>query len=317
MSIQTGFLSQVATRVIEERFSVIVAGVTRFSTGLSHFVFDVTTTSGDSYVVRITSPARKGELDTGLYWHRILVKIDVPLSKLYQTDVVDNRPFAIYERLPGADLEEVYPTLTSTAKRNIAHTVADIQQRVHQLDKRYLLEPPSDWRDILETILRRSEREILHAARFDLAYVQHGRDIVNRYGAYLETVEPVTFLYDLNIRNVIIHQEAVAGVIDVDEVWYGDPLLPIGRGKALLLAMGQKSDYIDYWCRYLDLSDLRLKIVDLYALLYCIRFMGTSGLELNGNYSIQTDVSNAQRLETVTQQLLHSLSAYRHSKMII
>ena len=279
----------------------------RFATGLSHFVFEVTTTYGMIYVVRIAFPARKGELEAGLYWHRLLATMGLPLPALYQTGVMRAHPFAIYERLPGDDLEALYSTLTSRTKQHIAHTVANIQKKARLLDKSAFPKTPPAWQTILEIIVRRSEREILRAAQFDPVYVAYVRELIHRYAGYFETIEPVAFLHDLNVRNVIVHQEAVAGVIDVDEVWYGDPLLSIGRGKSLLLTAQQKSDYIDYWCSYIGLSDMQLKMVDLYALLYCIRFMGTSGLQLNGNDSLQTDARNAPRLETVAQELLQVL----------
>ena len=91
---------------------------------------------------------------------------------------------------------------------------------------------------------------------------------------------------------------------DVDEMWFGDPLLTIGRGKTLLLLMQQDTDYITYWCEYLSLSEFQIKMVNLYALLYCVRFMGTLGQKLNGNPSVQTDAGNIALVESVTRELL-------------
>jgi hypothetical protein len=47
--------------------------------------------------------------------------------------------------------------------------------------------------------------------------------------------------------------------------------------------------------------------VDFYALVYCVRFMGTAGQRLNGNYSIQTDPSNLGVLEGTARKLLANL----------
>ncbi|MFC1975469.1 phosphotransferase family protein [Chloroflexota bacterium] len=295
-------------KIIEDYLDKKVLKVERFSTGLSHFVFDVVTEDEFTCVVRMTTPERKDELEAGLYWQQKLEKVGVFLPTVYRVGQVENYPFAVYERLPGIDLEEIYPTLSTKAKENIAHSVAKIQQKVHQLGPHHFANSPQ-WSEVLRIILRRSEREILKTGLFDKRYVDCVRTEICKYEDYLMGVRPVAFLYDLNIRNVIVHNEEISGIIDIDEVWYGDPLLTIGRGKTILLAMRQDTDYIDYWCQYLDLSEFQVKMVDLYALLYCVRFMGTLGQELNGNPSLQTDINSAQHLETITIEQLRVLGS--------
>jgi hypothetical protein len=84
----------------------------------------------------------------------------------------------------------------------------------------------------------------------------------------------------------------------------GDPLLVVGRAKTLLLLMRQSTDYVSFWCEHWRLSAFQIKVVDLYALLYGVRFMGTLGQELNGNPNVQTDPGNAELLKSVTRELL-------------
>ena len=75
----------------------------------------------------------------------------------------------------------------------------------------------------------------------------------------------------------------------------------------MLLAMRQDTDYIDHWCACLELDPDARRAVDFYALVYCVRFMGTAGQRLNGNYSIQTDPSNLGVLEGTARKLLANL----------
>ena len=107
------------------------------------------------------------------------------------------------------------------------------------------------------------------------------------------------------MRNVIAKSGAVTGIIDVDEVWFGDPLLAIGRGKTVLLTMEQDCDFIGHWCQFLRLSEHQLQTVDFYALLYSVRFMGTMGQTLNGNYSLQTDPNISPLLEKIANDMLN------------
>jgi aminoglycoside phosphotransferase (APT) family kinase protein len=295
--------SQYVETIIADYLGKKTLTIDRFSVGLSHYVFDVVTNDEFTCVVRITTLERKDELEAGLHWQQKLEKVGVPLPTIYQVGQVEDYPFVIYERLPGDDLEEIYPTLSAKAKKNIAQSVAEIQQKIHELDPSEFTNSPK-WSEVLQIILGRSEREILKTGLFERYYVDSVRAEIGKYKDYFEEVKPVAFLYDLNIRNVIVHNERVSGIIDVDEVWYGDPLLAIGRGKTLLLTMRQDTDYIEYWSKYLELSEFQMKMVDMYTLLYCVRFMGTLGQKLNGNSSVQTDISNAQHLETMTTDLL-------------
>ena len=278
-----------------------------FSTGLSLFVYDVITKSGNKYVVRIAPPDRKSELEDGIYWQKKLEHLPIPLPELFHTGQIEDYSFAIYERIPGDDLEIIYHKLSSNDKKNISHQVADIQQEIHTLN-----EPSSEkstsWVERVQNILNRSERQISKNGLCDKRYIERVKSQIQKNEDYLSSVTPIAFLYDLNVRNVIIYNSRVNGIIDVDEVWFGDPLLTIGRGKALLLSMNQNIDYIHYWCEYLNLSDFQKSIVDLYALLYSLRFMGTLGQTLNGNYSSQTDPKNAKLFETIADNLLIRLA---------
>ena len=281
--------------------------VHRFSTGLSHYVVATKTSAGSEYVIRIARPERSQEFADGLVWHGKLEPLGVPLPRIYQTGEIEGCGFAVYDRLPGEDLEDIYGLLGRETREHLAKAVARVQQKVSLLEKEELTKFP-DWPDTVEMILDRSEREILKGGIAKRSYVDLARDAVGKRNDYLHSVRKVPFLYDLNVRNVIVHRGRLSGIVDVDEVWLGDPLLSLGRGKTLLLAAQQSPDYIEFWCDYLTLSEDERSIVDLYALVYCIRFMGTAGQRLNGNYSITTDADNLPIVEGVAKNLLRNLA---------
>lgn len=289
-------------RVCQDYLGKTVTAANRFPMGLSHYVFDVVTEDQCAYVVRLARPERKAELENGLYWQRKL-EVGVPLPRLFHTGEIEGYSFAIHERLPGADLEEVCGSLSAETRKDVAQAVAEIQEKIHGLDDPWFANALK-WPDVLQVILNRSEREIIAMGLCDRHYVDLTRERIHEYGDYLAEVEWVPFLYDTSVRNVIVHNESVNGIVDVDAVWFGDPLLAVGRGKTLLLLMQQDTDYITYWCEYLGLSEFQLKVVDLYALLYCVRCMGTMGQTLNGNPSVQTDAENIGLLESAARELL-------------
>ena len=299
--------SKLAEQIVASRTGGQGVKIERFQTGLSHFVVSVETSIGSEYVIRIAKPERKSELLDGLMWHRRLDDLGVPLPSIYDSGEIDGFHFALYERLPGEDLENIYSSLGANSKREIAARVAWVQERVGKLDKGYFSDYPT-WPDAVAGILDRSEHVIKAAGDTVGNYFNTAREMTTVHMSYLAAVKPVAFLYDLNVRNVIIRDGRMSGIIDVDEIWFGDPLLSVGRGKTLLLAMQQETDYIDYWCDYLKLSSEMLLMVDLYALLYCIRFMATSGQRLNGNYSIQTDPENIAILKTAANGIIDKLN---------
>jgi Ser/Thr protein kinase RdoA (MazF antagonist) len=206
-------------RIVQDCMGQKIAQAERFALGLSHYVFDVVTGDGGTCVIRIARPARKAELERGLYWQARLEALGVPLPRLYHWGEIEGYAFAVYQRLPGADLEEVYPTLSTGARERIAHSVAGIQRKIQALDDPGLVDALS-WPDRLRLILKRSEIEILDGGLFDRRNVSLARERLDMYQDYMESVKPRAFLYDASVRNVIINHERVSGIIDVDDVWF-------------------------------------------------------------------------------------------------
>jgi hypothetical protein len=68
--------------------------------------------------------------------------------------------------------------------------------------------------------------------------------------------------------------------------------------------MRQDTEFINRWCETIELSAHEARIVELYSLLYCLRFMGTIGTKLNGNASIQTNPENARLFECIADRIL-------------
>jgi aminoglycoside phosphotransferase (APT) family kinase protein len=283
-----------ARTIIENNISKGVISIRRFPTGLSHTVFEVITEDDCPYVVRIARPERNAELERGIYWQEKLEGLDIPLPQIYETGKIDNH---------ASDLEDVYPSLSRQQKRELAFQVAKIQQKVHLLSKQHF-ESAHPWLEVINSIVDRSEREILAKGEERNPYIADTRNRIQAYKNDLAAVKPVAFLYDLNVRNVIVDKGEVTGIIDVDSLWFGDPLLAIGRGKTILMTMQEDTNFISYWCQYLNLSARQLKLVDFYALLYSVRFMGTLGQRLNGNYSLQTDPKISDLLQKIADKLL-------------
>lgn len=148
-----------ARLIVEEELGVRASNIQRFTTGLSHYVYDVSA-AGFSCVIRIARLERNQEFKRGIKWHEIIESVGVRLPKIFEVGEINGHHFAVYERLKGDDLENVYSLLSVHEKRSLAEEVAEIQRKISVVDQCFF-EKTIPWYDFLQGIISRSEREIL------------------------------------------------------------------------------------------------------------------------------------------------------------
>ena len=75
------------------------------------------------------------------------------------------------------------------------------------------------------------------------------------------------FLDDLTIKNVLVENGALSGLIDFDFVCHGDPLFWLGLTRTvILLDLGTRElFYADELCRFLAITPPQRRWVALYA----------------------------------------------------
>src|SRR5262249_29141951 len=122
-------ISEDAIEIVRRVLGVGVSAISRFPTGLSHYVYDVVTDDGRRIVVRLAGNETRDALAGGIYWHERLRAVGVPLPTLLYADLGwgDIAPVMILERLSGRDLGAEYDGLTPAQKRTLAGEIATIQ----------------------------------------------------------------------------------------------------------------------------------------------------------------------------------------------
>lgn len=71
----------------------------------------------------MTDIERKNNFITAIYWQDILIPLGIPLARFINSDMnCDHSPFPslLMKRLPGTDLCNIYSSLTTSDKRNLA-----------------------------------------------------------------------------------------------------------------------------------------------------------------------------------------------------
>lgn len=305
-----------AARILTAVMGHPVASITRFPTGLAHYVYDAQLSDERRYVVRLTRLASQAEFAGAVYWHHELKPLGVPLPELFYADVEGTNhgfPTLIMERLPGTDLGALYPLLTPTQKRDIARQIAELQRRVatlpHGAGFGYALaydDPAlkSEWKDVMDASLKRSRGRIRAADVVDIATVERVQEVINRCIDYFDTVEPTCFLHDTTTKNVIVHEGTLSGVVDVDSVCFGDPLLTPALTRMALLGTGYDTTYVDAWQAELALTPAQQRVLTVYTAVFCLDFLAELGHAFNRARAQPVEPRRVQHLLTTLDELL-------------
>jgi len=123
------------------------------------------------------------------------------------------------------------------------------------------------------------------------------------FDRYFEQVRPTAFLDDATTKNVLVYQRRFSGIVDVDEVCFGDSRLTLGLTQASLLFAGFSTDYVDYWLELTGGGDEARAVVDFYSALFCVRFLSEQGQAFNKERG-ETDPAKIADLKTVLRELL-------------
>ncbi len=155
--------------------------------------------------------------------------------------------------------------------------------------------------------LDRSLSCITSVGVFDPAWVQRVRAKVTPWDSYFVGIQPVPFLDDTTTKNVLVHEGHLSGIVDVDEVCFGDPIFTIALTQMALLSSKHDVDYIDMWCDLVELSAEQRRVLNLYTAIFCVDFMGEIGQRFNRTTPLPADPARIQHLENTLTDLLQRI----------
>jgi hypothetical protein len=265
--------------------------------------------------VRIATPPTKRLLVGGVYWNNFLRPIGVPLPRIIATGLEPAEiefPFVILEQLPGSDLGEIYQSLSSPDKLEIVSEVIRIRQKVSVLPEANgfglaysYSEPPGyrSWGTAVLAILERAQYRMSDSGNPGGPYVERATQILGRHESYFAAIQPAPFLDDTTTKNVLVDHGRLSGVVDVDQLGFGDPLLTIGLTNMALLADGLDVDYVEHWMNLLKLSKQQRQTVEAYTLLFCVDFMSELGQRFNKEEQPEIDLRKLARLKSIFERL--------------
>lgn len=77
----------------------------------------------------------------------------------------------------------------------------------------------------MQSELERSRERLEQAGVFKLEVVERVQSGLARFEAYFRGVAPTPFLDDTTTKNVIISEGRLSGIVDIDVICFGDPLM--------------------------------------------------------------------------------------------
>ncbi len=228
------------------------------------------------FIVRCSPEA--GAYDGTAYWLSILSQADIPVPKIIGKGRFEDYDYLVLTYIDGEDIGDVYTNLTFAEKKGIAKEIVTIQRKVSALN----IEADRNWSwlDFISDMLERSKSRIIENGFFDAKKVERLREESKKLNTYFSSINPNPYLDDISTKNLLISSGKISGIIDVDEMGFGDTLTYVALTYMALLNYGYDTDYVGYILEEMKLNKDEKRAFLFYSLLYCVDFMGERGMTL-------------------------------------
>lgn len=295
-----------ATFLGHERFTL-----TRYPTGFCHYVFEVAPDSGPKVVVRMGHEDTRKNLEGSVFWDRELTPLKLPTARILHHDLAAEFPYTILEHIQGSDLGQLFSSLAPSVRRQIAYSLAEIQSRVATLPRAqgfgygFSFSDPrlrGSWRAILDEQLDRARQWIRSVGVASESHVERVSRELTKIRGYLDDVAPTPFLHDTTTKNVLVTESGLAGIVDIDDLCFGDPLYVLSLTYMALLSSRSSTDYVDFWSNAWELTSLQRTVMRIYTAIHCVGFIGEVGQRFNKDV-VEIDHARLRYLEGILDDL--------------
>jgi hypothetical protein len=145
---------------------------------------------------------------------------------------------------------------------------------------------------VLDANLARSRQCIESAGLFDARVVDIVQAEVTATRGEIDAIKATPFLHDTTTKNVIVTPGGTfSGIVDVDDLCFGDARYPAALTLAALMAYGGPVSYVSAWLRHAQHADDR--IFRLYVSLFLLDLMSEHGQVFNGIQAPSTSEARA------------------------
>ena len=227
-----------AVKIMNDILNMSPDIITRFPNGYCHSVYYIEV-ENDKFVLRITSKENEAYYHGSIEWLTKLSSLGIPVPEIIKHGKFEDVFYNLISFIDGKDLGDVYHSLTDFQKRDIAKDLTAIQKRVAALPKAdyFGYNSFSAWLGYLESLVERSAERIKQNKLFDENICSNLISVMRGLDDYFSQINPIPFLDDVTTKNLLIHNGKLSGIVDVDEICYGDSFLVVGLTNMALLSM--------------------------------------------------------------------------------
>jgi Ser/Thr protein kinase RdoA (MazF antagonist) len=276
--------AQVCALVAEELHKKPRAA-TLMTFGHNSITYDVTLAERNVIVRMNRQPAVFARTAANL---QILRELGLPVPTVITADLTLRRyPFAylILAKIPGRDLRYELPTMRPEQITRLAGQIVRFQQLVAGLPpgRGFGYVPIGErgrYTSWFELVRQETQATLPAPAGIPAELAERARRLLEgKLRPYLMQIQPICFLDDLTVKNVIVADGELQGLVDFDGVCYGDWCFAIGLTATgivcdLVCNVGDEPlAYVEALCRLGGLDQERRAAVALYAALFAIDFV--------------------------------------------
>jgi len=264
--------------------------IERSRSGLTHDVYDVGFRNRPAVVLRVAGPGQGQDMIDAARLIRKLRSLGVPLAPIFADRSKAEIPHLLLMPLPGSDLGDVADRLSDASLAFIAGRVQAAQAVVAQLPTAGRFgysaapeaAPHTTWGAVIDEKLDRARARIGAAGVFDPALADGVAELARALRAALDGFPAIAFLPDATNKNVIVTEHGgFSGIVDVDNLCFGDPRFAAALTLAGMTAFGGPARYVEMWMRAAGWEDDA--VFRFYIALFLLDFMGEQGEARNGN----------------------------------
>ena len=265
--------------LVESCFGERVLRIQRQHFGHNSITFDIQTPSRCLILRTNAKPEAFLSTENNL---QVLRDMKLPVSEVLACDLSFSQvPFGymFVAKFPGRDLRYELPYMSDKQMTRLAETLACYQRKVGALAEG----DGFGWVGIGNRGTHQSWQELIEAEKiFELR--EAPQEIVSRvsklskllpkFQKYMNAVRPVCFLDDITVKNVIMMNGELQGLIDFDCVCYGDPLYWIAlTSTGIVSDIGlERLFYVEELKRFWGLTELEERALALYSALFGLDF---------------------------------------------
>lgn len=301
--------------IIKKHFNQVPEKISRMEAGICNEVFLVKL-NDKSVIVRINNLNRflKGSAKNIPLFKSKQIPVPEIIFEDYSRETI-SYAYQVMTVVEGQDLGKVIKSLKPEQLKSIAKEISDIFLKLSDIPTNGKFgwvddsdsELVNSWFDVMQKMYsnledRNQKTKILGSGILSLA-----SSLIAKYKDYFINVTSKFVFDDISSKNVIIKDGKFNGLVDLDQIMYGDFLEPIGRIKASWYGTEYGKIYTDAVINYLKLNEKEKKMVTVYAFLNRINWLSEIGIQFNKNTSTNINLEkvaeNKKIIELIRQEL--------------